>query len=197
MTLTTARRAARACRFAPLLALGLLAACGPGDQRFATPPSAPEARVASRYPTLEVVEVTLPTYAAGEEIFVEEPGGAITELGPLWADDPARAVTLQLSRDLGAITGAQVAPEPWPFRTFPAAKVDVRLEDMRATLAGGFMMSGQFFVAPEEGEGVGDRAGSFRIEVPLPENPSVRVIAAARSAAVTALAEQIARQGLR
>jgi uncharacterized lipoprotein YmbA len=194
MILSYARRALPA---ASVLAFTVLAACGGGDARFATPSSAPEARVASRYPTIEVVEVTLPLYAAGEEIFVEEPGGAITELGPLWADDPARAVTLQLSRDLAAITGARVAPEPWPFRQFPAAKVDVRLEDMRATLAGGFLMSGQYFVAPEEGEGAGDRSGSFRIEVPLPEDPSVRLIAAARSAGVTALATQIARSGLR
>lgn len=177
------------------LSLGLLAACGGPDLRYATPPSAPETRIASRYPTLEIVEVALPTYAASEDIFVTDPAGAIAPLGPLWADDPARAMTLQLSRDLGAITGAQVAPEPWPFRDYAAAKVDVRLEDMLATATGMFRLSGQYFVAPED-EGR-DASGGFAIEVPLPEDPSARQIAAARSAAVTRLAEQIAGNGLR
>ena len=136
----------------------------------------------------------LPTYAASEEIFVAEPGGAITPLGPLWADDPGRAMTLQLARDIGTITGAQAAPEPWPFRDYAAAKVDVRLEDMLATGTGQFRLSGQFFVAPDEGGR--DRSGSFAIEVPLPEEPSAAAIATARSAAVTELAEQIARRGL-
>ncbi|WP_149756651.1 PqiC family protein [Roseivivax sediminis] len=176
------------------LALTVLAACGGGDIRYATPPSAPEARVGSAYATLEVVEVQLPTYAASEDIFVADAGGALTALGPLWADDPARAMTLQLARDLSAITGAQVAPEPWPFRDYAAAKLDVRLEDMLATAAGTFRLSGQFFVAPDDGGR--DRSGRFAIEVPLAEDADAASIAAARSAAVSQLAEDIARRGL-
>lgn len=176
------------------LALALLAACGGPDVRYATPPSEPAARVGSAYRTLEVVDVQLPTYAASEEIFVAAADGGITPLGPLWADDPSRAMTLQLARDLAAITGAQVAPEPWPFRDFAAAKIDVRLEDMLATGTGAFRLSGQYFVAPEEGGR--DRSGGFSIEVPLADAASAGEIARARAAAVTQLAEQIARQGL-
>ncbi|SLN60899.1 hypothetical protein ROJ8625_03092 [Roseivivax jejudonensis] len=175
-------------------ALATLAACGAGDTRYATPPSQPTARVASAYPTLEVVEVQLPTYAASEDIYVAAPGGALAPLGPLWADDPGRAMTLQLARDLSAITGAQAAPEPWPFRDYAAAKVDVRLEDMLATAEGAFRLSGQFFVAPDAGGR--DQSGAFSIEVPIPEGAGAATIAAARSAAVTRLAETIARRGL-
>ncbi|ETW12036.1 hypothetical protein ATO8_13112 [Roseivivax marinus] len=176
------------------LAAGTLAACGGPDQRFATPASTPTVRVASAYPTLEVVEVTLPLYAASEEIYAADAGGAITPLGPLWADDPARAMTLQLSRDLGQITGATVAPEPWPYREYAAAKVDVRIEDMLATDAGTFRLAGQYFVAPDEGGR--NRSGSFSIEVPMATPDSAATIAAARSAAVSQLAETVARRGL-
>ena len=177
------------------LALPALAACSGSDVRFAGPAVQPTAKVSSRYRSLEEVEVTLPTYAASESIYRQEPDGSITELGPLWADDPARAITLQLSRDFAAITGANAAPEPWPFRSFPDAKVDVRLEEMLATAANTFRMSGQFFVAPEE-EGP-ERSGQFAISVPLPEDASAAQIAAARNAATSQLAEQVARSGLR
>ena len=171
-----------------------LSACS-GDIRYATPPVEPAAKVSSRYGALEVVEVTLPAYAATEEIFLQQPDGAIEALGPLWADLPARAMTLQLARDLGVITGATVAPEPWPFRGFSDARVDVRFEEMLATASGQFRISGQYFVAPEEGDG--DRSGRFSIAVPLPEDPGAAQIAAARGAASVILAEQIARAALR
>ncbi|WP_146587902.1 PqiC family protein [Puniceibacterium confluentis] len=172
-----------------------VAACSGGDIRYATPAIEPTVKVSSRYRSLEVVEVTLPTYAATEEIFLQQPDGAIEALGPLWADLPARAMTLQLARDLGAITGATVAPEPWPFRGFSDARVDVRFEEMVATTSGQFRIAGQYFVAPEQ-EG-GERSGSFAIAVPLPEDASASQIAAARGAATLTLAEQIARSGLR
>jgi hypothetical protein len=179
-----------------LVAAGLgLAGCGGGDIRYATPPVEPTVQVSSRYSSLEVIEVTLPTYAATEDIFIQQPDGAIEALGPLWADLPARAMTLQLARDLGAITGATVAPEPWPFRGFSDARIDVRFEEMVATAAGQFRIAGQFFVAPEQ-EG-GDRSGRFSIAVALPEDASVAQIAAARSTATLQLAEQIARAALR
>ncbi|ETX28564.1 PqiC family protein [Roseivivax isoporae] len=175
------------------LALTFVAACG-GDVYTPVPPSAPDLRLPSRYATIEVVEVQLPTYAASEDIFVEREDGTLEALGPLWADDPARAITLQLSRDVSRITGAQAAPEPWPFRDFAAAKLDVRLDDMRATAAGDFLLSGQFFVAPDSGGG--NRAGTFAITVPMADGAGAVEIARARSAAVTQLAEDVARRGL-
>lgn len=172
-----------------------LAACSGAEQRYSSPPVEPTAKVSSRFGSLEIVEVTLPTYAAEERIYVQTADGAISELGPLWSDDPARAMTLQLARDFAAITGATVAPEPWPFRSFADAKIDVRLEEMLATAAGTFLIAGQYFVAPESGNG--ERAGRFSIAVPLPADASVGQIAAARSAATVSLAEQIAKTALR
>jgi uncharacterized lipoprotein YmbA len=172
-----------------------LAACTGTDIRFASTQIEPSTRIASRYASLEVVEVTLPVYAASEEIFTEDASGAITALGPLWADDPARAMTLQLSRDLAAITGATVAPEPWPFRGIAEAKVDVRIEEMLATASGTFRVSGQFFVAPDISGP--DRSGLFSISVPLPAQPSPSRIAAARGAATSSLAEEIVNRALR
>jgi len=182
--------------FLPLmLAMLAVAACSGADQRFATPNLEPTTKVSSRYASLEIVQVTLPTYAGAEDIFVQGADGAITELGPLWADDPARAITLQLARDFAAITGATVAPEPWPFRSFPAARVDVRLEEMLATTSGTFRMSGQYFVAPEE-DGR-DRSRPFSIAVPLMPDATASQIAAARGAATLELAETIAKATLR
>lgn len=172
----------------------VLAACTTKDVRFASAPIEPTARIASRYATLEVVEVTLPVYAASEEIFTQDATGAISALGPLWADEPARAMTLQLARDLAAITGATVAPQPWPFRGFAEARVDVRIEEMLATASGTFRISGQYFVAPETSGR--DRSGLFSISVPLPAQPSPSRIADARGAAMLSLAEEIARRGL-
>lgn len=177
------------------MAILALAACSTPDTRYAGPYVEPSARIASRYTSIEVVDVTLPVYAASEEIFVEDPSGAISALGPLWADDPSRAMTLQLSRDLAAITGATVAPEPWPFRGVAAARVDVRIEEMLATATGAFRISGQFFVAPDASGP--DRSDVFSISIPLPEQASPGQIALARGAATSSLAEQIARLGLR
>ncbi|SLN68179.1 PqiC family protein [Roseisalinus antarcticus] len=179
---------------AAILAAVLLGGCAK-EVRYTVPQAEPEVRVASIYSSVEVVEVTLPDYAAAEDIYLLQPDGGISALGPLWADDPARAVTLQLSRDLGAIIGRNVAPEPWPFRSFADARLDVRMEEFVATSNGTFRIAGQYFVAPESGGR--DRAGQFSIEVPLAAQDSPGAIAAARSQAVATLAAQVARNGLR
>ncbi|WP_254655985.1 membrane integrity-associated transporter subunit PqiC [Sulfitobacter sp. 20_GPM-1509m] len=181
-----------------MAALGLvtlIAACGSTEVRVASPVSAPETRVRSSFSSLEVSEVTLPSYAAAEDIYMRAADGTISPMGTLWADLPARSITLQLSRDLGAITGVTVAPEPWPFRAYAAAKVDVRIEEMLATAEGVFRLSGQYFIAPEAGGRAS--AGSFAIEEPIVgDTGSPTAIAAARGQAVGRLAETIARKGL-
>ncbi|MFW2543610.1 PqiC family protein [Primorskyibacter sp. 2E107] len=179
-----------------------LAACSGEQLRFDAAPTAvgggaalPDARVSVRYARIEVATVTLPTYAQDEEIVMRDASGAIAPSGGLWADEPGRAVTLQLARDLDAITGRLVAPEPWPFRDLPDVKVDIRVEDFFATSAASFRMTGQMFVAPED-YGT-DRARRFEIDVPVTGEMTPGAIAAARAAAVSQLAEFVARQGLR
>lgn len=180
-----------------------LAACSSGpEQRFAVPPVAPEARVPVSYGSIEVRDITLPTYALSEEIFVETADGALTSSGLLWADDPSRAATLELTRALSTITGARIASEPWPFSGYADARLEVRIEEFIASAEGEFRIAGQYFVAPEEGQGR-DRAGDFRITVPLRTTAEgvadigPAAIAEARARAMTELATGIAEDGLR
>ncbi|WP_112322767.1 PqiC family protein [Oceanibium sediminis] len=184
-------------RLLSLLLLTGLAACGGEPLRFAVPDTAPpEQRVSIGYSSVELREVSLPTYAAGEEIALEQaPGVLSTSADRLWADDPARAVTLELSRSLLRITGAQIAPEPWPFEEFADARVEVRVEHMLAGADGQFRISGQYFVSPSERTGRA-RTRLFSLSVPM-TGTAPAAIAAARGQAVSQLAGLIARDGLR
>ena len=181
-----------------LSALALLAACGgPGPLLIAVPPAPAEERVGIAFASVEVLEVSLPTYAEGEEIFIQSTGGALTQAGgAVWADDPSRALTLDLSRALGDLTGAQVAPDPWPFEEGPEAQVDVRVAEFAPDLTqSAFVLRGQYFVASQDGSGR-DRAAEFRVAAPLPSEPGPAAIAAARAQATLLLAREIANRGL-
>ena len=180
---------------AALAALAGIAACTGPEPRVATPITVLEERVAVRYRAIELLEVSLPAYAAAEGIAVE--GGGIIETSDdvLWDDDPTRGVTLTLARHLTAVTGARIAPEPWPFDTYPEARVDVRIEQLLATDAGIYRMAGQYFVAPLDGRGP-DRAALFALEAPLASD-SAQAIVVSRDALVAELALLIAREGLR
>lgn len=184
-------------RAAPVLTLVLLAACSGAPARYAVPPAQdPTERVASRWGTVVVRDVSLPSYAASEEIHIRSADGALTSSPDLlWADDPERAVSLDLAGRLARLTGAQVAAEPWPFVERAEASVDVRVVEMLAEEGGTFRLSGQYFVAPDAG-GRG-RSGMFDIAVPFAPEGGPPAIAAARGQAVRTLAGQIARDGLR
>lgn len=178
------------------LAALALASCDQVEPRFDAPFDAGETdKIGIRYARVEVATVSLPVYAQGEDIHVRDETGAIVPLGPLWTDTPDRAVTLEIARRLDALTGRLVAPEPWPFREFPDVKVDVRLDTFLATEAGAFLIAGQVFVAPEE-DGT-DRALTFDITADPRGDAGAASIAMARAAAMSDLAEFIARKGLR
>ncbi len=165
--------------------------------RYQVPRVEAAARVSVPYAGIEVKDVTLPTYAALEEISVQQADGTLSsDASLLWADDPARAVTLDLTRNLARITGRKVASEPWPFRSIPDASVDVRIEEIVADGAGVFRLSGQYFVAPDGTPGP-ERAALFDLAVPYAAEGGLAAIAAARAGAVAQLAEVIARNGLR
>lgn len=174
----------------------LLAACG-ADVRLAVPAVAPTARISIPFRTVEVRDVTLPTYAQDEDIFVETLGGILTtDSDLLWADDPSRAATLELTQSLSTITGARVASEPWPFDDYADVRVEVRLTEFVASERGEFRMSGQYYVATFDASGR-DRARDFRITVPLAPEFGPGNIAVARGQAMAELAERIARDDLR
>lgn len=175
-----------------------LAGCASGPEiRYAVPEITPEARVSISYRSVEVRDVTLPTYAELEQIFVESSDGSLVSSELLWADDPTRGATLELTRALAVITDRPAASEPWPFEEYPDVSVEVRVEEFVASLrTSEFRLAGQYFVAAQDSSGP-DRSGVFRVSVALPEAPGPGVIAAARGQAMALLAEQIAREGLR
>ena len=180
-----------------LVTFALLAACGPRPLRFTVPPAVPQERIGIAFSTVELLDVSLPEYAEGAEIFVQVPGNALTRVARAqWADDPARAVTLDLARALAEVTGARVAPEPWPFEEPAEAQVDVRVAEIVADASGVFLLRGQVFVASQDGSGR-DRAREFRVSIPLPPEAGPAAIAAARGQATLALAQDIAANGLR
>lgn len=185
-------------RFALFLPLLLLPACSTKAPDLRVPvPEVPAAEhVGIHFASIEVRDITLPSYAALEQIHVEAADGRLSPVGGLiWADDPVRGSSLELVRALSQITGAMVAGEPWPFDAYPAARVEVRLEEFVASRRGAFRISGQYFVAALDGSGR-DSAHLFSIEVPLAEDAGAEQIAAARAQAVAQLAAQIAREGL-
>lgn len=185
-------------RILPAMALVAgLAACGGPELRYAVPQIAPEEKVSIAFASVELRDITLPTYAALEEIYVETPEGVITPAEDLlWADDPGRAATLELARALRLTTGARVASEPWPFDDFAEARVEVRLEEFLADAQGQFRVAGQYFVATRDALGR-DRAETFAIAVPIPQATGAAGLAAARATAMTKLATLIAKDGLR
>jgi len=183
--------AARA--FLPLLLA--LTACGSPD-RFAV--IAPEVTEKTRiaFASVEVRDVSLPSYAAADEISVQAADGTLTSSADvLWADAPERAIALELSRNLARLTDRRIASEPWPFDAFPDARLDVRFADLVATAEGSFRTTGQYFVAVEDGRR--ERSGLFDLSVPFDPEGGPGAIAQARGQLILDLAEYIARNGLR
>ncbi|MDF1856020.1 ABC-type transport auxiliary lipoprotein family protein [Pseudooceanicola sp.] len=181
-----------------VLALSLLTACsGESSQLYSVPPAVVSGeKMRISYRSVELVEVSLPAYAASEEIHRRGNDGALTAQGGLlWSDAPARAVTLELARYLAQMTSARVAPEPWPFADRAAVRVDVRVEEMFADGDMLFRMSGQYFVAPDAGGR--DRSGLFSLSAPIAPGGGVAAVAAARGEVVRDLARDIAKDGLR
>lgn len=180
-----------------LVFLFVVACSATSPVRFTAPRIEPGVTIPSRYGSISVREVSLPTYAALEEIAYRDGAGAVTtSVDTLWADDPSRAITLELARNLARITKARVAPEPWPFQSIPDATVDVRVEEIVADGAGNFRLIGQYFIAPDGASGR-ESAVLFNLSVPYNVAAGAAAVPAARSAAVLELAKSIAGTGLR
>lgn len=175
-----------------LILTALFCGCSAPEQLVPLPQVAAPERVATRFASIEVMEVSLPSYAASEEIAVAD-GPVLTVSDSFWADDPTRAITLALSRNLKEITGARVAPEPWPFDAFASARVDVRVERFLVE-NGALVLAGQYFVADLDGGGR-DHAHLFALSEPV-AGLSLDTIATARGHLIAALALEIAQEAL-
>lgn len=182
--------------FVTLSLLALLAACGGNAERFTVSAPAVSEKMSIAFSSVEVRDVSLPTYAAAEEISLQTADGRlVSSTDVLWADAPERAVALELSQNLARLTGRRVASEPWPFEAFPEARVEVRFAELVATEAGAFRASGQYFVAVTDGRS--ERSGLFDLSVPFNPAGGPTAIATARGQLVLDLARYIARNGLK
>lgn len=174
------------------VAFACLTACTPLADRLAITPLPSSLSLRPLVDSVMVRTVSLPTYAAVEEIPLETDTGIIfVREDVLWADDPERAVTLILTRTLRDILGIDVGPDPWPFVTLPDVSVDVRVERMLGGTDGTLELTGQFFVASEAAR-FPDSAYSFEIVEEM-DDATLSSIASAQSAALLKLSEQIAR----
>jgi len=174
-------------------ALAVLAACGTPD-RIAVPPPAVTETLRIGFASVEVRDVSLPSYAAADEIAQQAPDGTLITSDVLWADAPARAIGLELSRNLVRLTRARIASEPWPFEEEAAATLDVRFSDLVAGTDGVFRATGQYFVAVFEGR---ERSGLFDLTVGYDPAGGPAAIARARGQIILDLAEFLATDGLR
>lgn len=181
------------------LGLGLvlmLAACGGNATRFAvnTPAVTQSERIA--FAAIEVRDVSLPSYAASDEIAIQSEDGTLTSSSDvLWADAPERAIALELSQNLARMTGRRVASEPWPFQAFPDARLEVRFAELVARSTGSFRASGQYFVAVTDGRR--ERSGLFDLSVPFDPEGGPGAIATARGQLILDLARFIVRDGMK
>jgi len=181
------------------LSAALLPGCGGTDDTvlYGAPQVPVQGRISIPHATVALREVSLPTYATGEEISVADASGAIQEFpGSVWADDPVRAVTLRLTDVLGDVTRRTVASDPWPFQDNPDVVVDVRVEEFGAQTSGRFVARGRYYVA-HDSPGRRDRARSFDLAKSFDPELGFPAIAEARSRVIAALAQTIARDGLR
>ncbi|KUP93276.1 PqiC family protein [Tritonibacter horizontis] len=179
------------------LAGALLAACTSDPDLYVVPKTDPVEQLRISYNSVALREVSMPTYAASQEIQVADEAGKLTTTpNSLWADEGDRAVTLHLVRALSEVTAARVASDPWPFLNRPEVTLDVRFEEFVAATNGTFTLRGMYFVAPEDVNRA-DRARSFEISETYSAAEGIPAIAAARAAALGKLARDIATRGLR
>ena len=179
--------------FAAAAALVFLTACGAPDSVVVQPPAITET-VRIGFKSVEVKDVSLPSYAAADEIAQQAPDGTLITSKVLWADAPERAIGLELSRNLARLTKRRVASEPWPFEEDATATLDVRFADLIAGTDGTYRATGQYFVGVYEGR---ERSGVFDLVVTYDPKGGPAAIARARGQLIVDLAKYLAAKGLR
>ncbi|MEM9787277.1 MAG: ABC-type transport auxiliary lipoprotein family protein [Pseudomonadota bacterium] len=169
-----------------------LTACSPPIDRLALQPLPSDLELRPRIDSAMVRTVSLPTYAAVEEVAFETSTGLIaSDADVLWADDPARAVTLIVTQTLADILNTEIGPDPWPFLGLPDIAIDIRVARMLAGADGVFRLTGQYYIG---GDGIDfpNSTRAFNITQEMPDQ-SLQSIADAQAAAILTLSEDIAR----
>lgn len=173
----------------PLLFIGFLAACAPSNvSQYAISGADLEAARASGT-SIEVFEVSLPLYMQSQEIPVMGADGAIrSNASALWADDPSRAISLNLAEALSRLSGGVASVEPWPLDEPAKARLDVRVKTLLAHQQGQLRFAGQYFLVSDTGRR--PKVEWFDIKVPM-EEVNGMTIAQATGLATQRLARQI------
>ena len=174
-----------------LAAIALLAGCAGGvGPQVVIDPKTSELRVPARVGSVMLRDISLPAYAQATEISVRSAGGTLVEKkGAVWADEPARAMTGAMVRNLSSITGAQVAAEPWPLEGYPDVELTVRVEHMFARDDGSITLVGYYAIRREHG-----RSLIRQFDITRPPDPGAPDdLALVHEAAWADLAERIAR----
>lgn len=176
-----------------LSTVALLAACSPGNEPHYLITATPaEKSVRIKAKSVEIRQVSLPSYAGGEDFFAQGEDGALFKVsGALWADEPARGITGALVRSLGEQTGASVASEPWPLNDDPQARIDVRLDHIFARSDHSFSLAGQFAVSSPDAS-LREFVRRFDISVPI-LGEGTSAVANAQATALSELTAQIAK----
>lgn len=169
-----------------LAALSACSAPNPSQYVIEAPAVAETGKVRT---TIEVLEVSLPLYAQGQEIPFAESSGAIrTDQSAIWADMPSRAISLSLAESLSKLTGSVTAVEPWPLEESAAVKLDVRVKNLLASAEGSLEFSGQYFIV--YGSGRNPVSDWFEISIPV-AGQSGAEISKATGAAINELAQMV------
>ncbi|KEP70303.1 hypothetical protein DL1_17235 [Thioclava dalianensis] len=185
------------------LCLLALAACSDPEKiaRYPITPPAVSKDMANRLGTAELRQISLPDYASSQEISFQTPDGALrSNPNNLWADDPARSMTLALARQISEMSGATVLSDPWPLSDPPRRRIDVRVEQLLPGADQMLHVSGLYVVSPTGFDAGGDTVRRFNFTVPIAGaeadgGAQPAAIVAAQGKAVTELARRIA--GLR
>lgn len=151
------------------------------------------ARVRGAPAFIELRTVALPLYAKAEQIPVLTKDGSVRVTSDqIWADAPDAALTSMLARNLAQITGSTVAAEPWPLEKYPDARIEVRVDQLIASLGGVLKFNGTYFVTSVSGD-LREKAERFAFEIPVAGQDYIAV-SRANAEAVRLLSEAIAKR---
>lgn len=174
------------------LVLALAAGCAPspGPAFYLLEPAARPTGVVSG-PVVGLREIALPLYARRAQIAVLGPGGEITLSDDhRWAEEPPRAASRQIARDLSARLNRPVVVEPWPEGAAPETRVDVEVDVFVGALGGEVRLAGQYrLVDPARPEAAA--LHWFELSEPVADDTFGALVAAHRRA-LSALAATIA-----
>lgn len=172
-----------------ILALAVMAGCGSNATQVVIDPQTSALKVPIRAHSVMVRDISLPAYAQASEITVRSDNGTLTQKrGEVWADEPARAMTGAMVRNLSTITSAQVSAEPWPLAGYPDVELTIWIEQMFARDDGSVSLAGYYAVRREAGR---NAIRQFDIALP-PASTGLADLASTYDAAWIQLAERIA-----